>query len=128
MSYTCAAAPACHTLHRKNTAHKHSLHAACTQTTAHVQTITIMVASVSTHVSVPPFVITFGYKNFTQAANKRAANCIICDIKIQNAGSTTTNFICHLKSHPERKQHSSSSSSKSTLLPEGSSSLESLVR
>ncbi|MED6234818.1 hypothetical protein ATANTOWER_003265 [Ataeniobius toweri] len=38
MSNTCAAAPASHTLHRENTAHKHSLHAACTQTTVDMTT------------------------------------------------------------------------------------------
>ncbi|KAL7877082.1 hypothetical protein SRHO_G00037250 [Serrasalmus rhombeus] len=62
-----------------------------------------MTAPVRTLASAPPFIIRFGYKNFAQVENKRAANCSVCGIKIQDAGSTTSNFIRHLKTHPERK-------------------------
>lgn len=50
-----------------------------------------------------PFVIAFGYKNFKQdGTNKRSADCKVCSTRIKDAGSTTSNFIRHLKTHPDR--------------------------
>ncbi|XP_010795945.1 uncharacterized protein, partial [Notothenia coriiceps] len=51
-----------------------------------------------------PLVIRFNYKNFEQNAggtNKRSTHCKVCNIKIKDAGATTSNFIRHLKTHPE---------------------------
>jgi len=49
-----------------------------------------------------PFVVTFGHKVFTQTANKRMATCKVCGIRIHDAGSTTSSFIRHLKTHKDR--------------------------
>ena len=49
-----------------------------------------------------PYVVTFCYKAFTQTANKRTATCKVCGIRINDAGSTTSNFIRHLKTHKDR--------------------------
>ena len=49
-----------------------------------------------------PFVITFGYKNFKQdGTNKRSADSKV-STQIKDAGSTTWNFIRHLKTHQDR--------------------------
>ncbi len=56
----------------------------------------------STPVAAVPFVITLGYNNFTQGPNKMIAKCNVCGIKIKDAGLTTSNFIRHLKTHPDR--------------------------
>ncbi|XP_013859738.1 zinc finger BED domain-containing protein 1 [Austrofundulus limnaeus] len=84
-----------------------------------------MAATARTHASVPPFIITFGYKNFAQVANRRAANCSVCGIKIQDTGSTTSNFIRHLKTHPER--FSEFSKAKKVASGEGQSSIDSFL-
>ena len=49
-----------------------------------------------------PFIIKFSYKNFKQDAGKRSTDCQVCDIRIKDAGATTSNFIRHLKTHLER--------------------------
>lgn len=51
----------------------------------------------STSVAADRFVITFGYNNFTQGPNKKIAKCKICGIPVKDSGSTTSNFIRHLK-------------------------------
>lgn len=43
--------------------------------------------------------IPYQYQAFTQTANKRVATCKECGIGINDAGSTTSNFIRHLKMH-----------------------------
>ncbi len=43
-----------------------------------------------------------GSNDFTLGPNKRIAKCNICGIKIKDAGSTTSNFIRHLKTHLDR--------------------------
>ena len=48
-----------------------------------------------------PYVVTVGYKAFTQTANKQMATCKVCGIMINDAGSTTSNFIRHLKTHKD---------------------------
>lgn len=50
----------------------------------------------STPAAAVPFVITFGYDNFTQGPSKRITESNVCGIK-KDAGSTTSNFIRHLK-------------------------------
>ncbi len=52
----------------------------------------------STPAATVPFVIT--YNDFIQGPNKRITKCNICGIKIKDAGSTTSNFFKHLKTHP----------------------------
>ncbi|KAL7381215.1 hypothetical protein ABVT39_002233 [Epinephelus coioides] len=62
-----------------------------------------MATATDTPAAAVPFVITFGYKNFRQdGTNKRSADCKVCGINIKDAGSTTSNFIRHLKTHPDR--------------------------
>lgn len=50
----------------------------------------------STPAAAVPFVITFGYDNFTQDPSKRITKSNVCGIK-KDAGSTTSNFIRQLK-------------------------------
>ncbi len=40
----------------------------------------------STPAAAVPFVITFGYNNFTQGPNKRIAKFNVCGVKIKDAG------------------------------------------
>ena len=53
----------------------------------------------STPAAAVPFVITFGYNNFTQGLNKRITKCNVYGINIRDAGSTKSNLIMHLKKH-----------------------------
>lgn len=49
-----------------------------------------------------PFVIAFAYKDFAQTSSKRTATCKECGVKINDAGSTTSNFLRHLRTHKNR--------------------------
>ena len=47
--------------------------------------------------------VAFGYREFTILAyNRRVATCRECGRQITDTGSTTSNFIRHLKTHPDR--------------------------
>jgi hypothetical protein len=52
--------------------------------------------------SATPKVIAFGYKNYECSGNKRLANCGTCGVKISDGPQTTSSFVRHLKTHPER--------------------------
>ena len=65
--------------------------------------MTTMATSGTPAVAAVPFVITFGYKNFKQdGTNKRSADFKVCSTRSKDAGSTTSNFIRLLKTHPDR--------------------------
>ena len=50
-----------------------------------------------------PKIIHFGYKEYTTTQNKRGATCKICNVKITDLPSTTSNFIRHFRTaHKER--------------------------
>ncbi len=70
--------------------------------TLHIWCTHTQMAMASTPTAAVPFVITFGYNNFTQGPNKRTAKCNICGIKIKDAVLTTPNYIRHLKMHQDR--------------------------
>ncbi|KAL7383777.1 hypothetical protein ABVT39_017213 [Epinephelus coioides] len=85
-----------------------------------------MATATDTPAAAVPFVITFGYKNFRQdGTNKRSADCKACGINIKDAGSTTSNFIRHLKTHPDR--FSEFNRAKKVASAEGQTSLDSFL-
>ena len=50
-------------------------------------------------------IIMYGYNAFPQTANMQTAVCKECGKKIQDCGSTTSNTIGHLKTHPKPFSH-----------------------
>jgi hypothetical protein len=52
--------------------------------------------------SLLPKVISYGYKDFREEGDKRQASCKFCRAKISDVAGTTSNFVRHLKCHPEQ--------------------------
>ncbi|XP_078126608.1 cytochrome P450 2K1-like isoform X2 [Sander vitreus] len=48
---------------------------------------------------VVPFLISFAFNNFVNSGSNLTATCKVCGTKINEAGSTTSDFIRHLKTH-----------------------------
>lgn len=49
------------------------------------------------------FVISFVCRSYTEDENKRIGKCSVCGMSTKDAGLTTSNFIRHLKIHPNRE-------------------------
>lgn len=50
-----------------------------------------------------PRIVQFGFKEYSTTLTKRGATCNICNIKITDTASTTSNFIRHFRTaHRER--------------------------
>lgn len=49
-----------------------------------------------------PYVLSFGFLNVLDGISGRTATCKECGKTIKDTGTTTSNFIRHLRTHPQR--------------------------
>ena len=49
-----------------------------------------------------PMIVKFAFKDFIVTSAKRSATCKICGVKITDGLQTTSNFVRHIKTHPDR--------------------------